>query len=168
VAFERHCGASGRCCSCQRVSAILTVAHTASAVLVRSCPLWHPSSPTALFPRFRSDCCPRTTAVPATDLRGAATAVVQCRSLLDSPFRMPDLTVLSATSSSSSSSSSNRDNAGEGYETPPRGQLRGLGAADGFEWLYELDNCGDVYAVPLSSKHVARRGKSSVHSTSPL
>jgi hypothetical protein len=64
---------------------------------------------------------------------------------------MPDLTVLSATSSS------NRDNAGEGYETPPRGQLRGLGAADGFEWLYELDNCGDVYAVPLSSKHVARR-----------
>ena len=72
---------------------------------------------------------------------------------------MPDLTVLSATSSSSSSSSSsNRDNAGEGYETPPRGQLRGLGAADGFEWLYELDNCGDVYAVPLSSKHVASSG----------
>ena len=38
---------------------------------------------------------------------------------------------------------------------PPRGQLCGLSAPRGLEWLYELDNCGDVYAVPLCSQNVS-------------
>jgi hypothetical protein len=37
---------------------------------------------------------------------------------------------------------------------PPRGKLCGLSAPRGLEWLYELDNCGDVYAVPLCSQNV--------------
>lgn len=39
---------------------------------------------------------------------------------------------------------------------PPRGQLCGLSATQGLHWLYELDNCGEVYAVPLCSEYVER------------
>jgi hypothetical protein len=59
---------------------------------------------------------------------------------------MPDLGVLSAESQQRSG------NSGGGYVLPPRGQLCGLNTSQGLEWLYELDNCGEVYVVPLCSQ----------------
>ena len=69
---------------------------------------------------------------------GAATA------LLQPPQRMPDLRPLLATPAMSAPSHEPR-----GYLIPPRGKLRGIGSSRSLECLYELDDCGEIYAVPL-------------------
>lgn len=63
--------------------------------------------------------------------------------VVDPPYRLPDLSSLSAPARQLSEAS-----AGD-FVAPPRGQLRGLSALDGMEWLYQLDDCGDLYAVEL-------------------